>query len=108
MVMQVCANLYGGWADDTVEELAQQAGELQALKQDIVTYRTTIASAREQLSASTALLKQMQQLSLRIMHMKEYLPQHMPQAAPQQKSRPKKSPSEESKEQQPPTIQPKV
>lgn len=98
-ILQVCVNLRGGWAEDTVEEVEQQARELEALKHDIASYLSTIASARQELSAATALLKQMQQLSQRLMHMKEYLPQRMPQAAPQPKTRSKKSPCEESKDQ---------
>lgn len=95
-VLQVCADLRGGWAEDTVGEVEQQARELEALKKDIALYRSTIASARQELSSSCALLKQMQQLSLRLLHIKEYMPQRVPRPAPQQqKTRSKKSPSEE-------------
>lgn len=92
----MCADLRGGWAEDTVGEVEKQARELKALKKDIASYRCTIASARQELSASFALLKQMQQLSLRLVHIKEYLPQHMPRPATrQQKPNSKKAPSEE-------------
>lgn len=90
------ADLRGGWAEDTVGEVEQQARELRALKKDIVSYRFIITSARQELSASFTLLKQMQQLSLRLMHIKEYLPQHMPRPATrQQKPCSKKSSREE-------------
>lgn len=102
----MCADLRGGWAEDTVGEVEQQAKELEALKKDIASYRSTIANARQELSSTSALLKQMQQLSLRLLHIKEYLPQHMPQPAThQQQPRVKKSPSEESTV---PVSQPKV
>lgn len=102
----MCVDLRGGWAEDTVGEVEQQARELEGLKKDIASYRVTIASAREELSSSFVLLKQMQQLSLRLQHIKEYVPQRIPRPAPlQQKPRSKKSPSEEDAA---PVSQPKV
>uniref|UniRef100_A0A0N7ZAT1 SKA complex subunit 1 n=1 Tax=Scylla olivacea TaxID=85551 RepID=A0A0N7ZAT1_SCYOL len=109
-VLQVCVTLRGGWGADTVEEMEQQAKELKTMKQNIAGYRSSLASAHEDLITAYALLKEMQQLSLRLKHLKEYLPQHMPQAALQHKSHPKKSPSEEkeNKDQAPVvTVQPK-
>ncbi|KAG0728062.1 Spindle and kinetochore-associated protein 1 [Chionoecetes opilio] len=105
--LSVCVTLRGGWAADTVEEMQQQARQLEAMKQEVARYRSSITSGRQLLSDSSALLKTMQQLSLRITHMKEHLPHHMPLAAPQRKSRPKKSPSEEESKGQTPAAQPK-
>lgn len=105
-VLQVCVTLRGGWGSDTVEEVTQLTKELKTMKQEIASHRCSLASAREEVKTAYALLKKMQQLSLRLNHLKEYLPQHMPQAAPQRKSHPKKPPSEENKDQAP-AVQPK-
>ncbi|XP_045113468.1 spindle and kinetochore-associated protein 1-like [Portunus trituberculatus] len=105
-VLQVCVTLRVGWGSDTVEEVEQVAKELKTMKQDISGYRSSLSSAREELTTAFALLKKMQELSLRLKHLKEYLPQHMPQPAVQQKSHSMKPPSVES-EDQTPTVQPK-
>ena len=107
LVVQVCVTLRGGWGADTVEEMNQMAKELKTMKQDIAGYRSSLGSAREKLTTAYALLKEIQEVSLRLEHLKTYLPHHMPQAASQRKPHPKKPPSEENKD-QPPAVQPKV
>ncbi|XP_071545992.1 SKA complex subunit 1-like [Panulirus ornatus] len=76
--LQICADLRGHWREDTVAELEHLGSELQALHQDVVKYKCILSHAKKDIQASHALLEQMQQLSVRLTHMKNNLPAHLP------------------------------
>ncbi|KAK4311581.1 hypothetical protein Pmani_016941 [Petrolisthes manimaculis] len=77
--LKVCDALRGGWADDTVVEFSHLSKEVEQIKEDLASYRTTIARAKQDIVLAHSLLNMVSQLSARVAHMKANLPTHLPQ-----------------------------
>ncbi|XP_063605511.1 spindle and kinetochore-associated protein 1-like [Penaeus indicus] len=78
--LQICADLRGGWKEDTVIEFGQLKQEVQFIRQEIVRFKAIIASSKKDLLTAHTLLELMQGLCTRLTHMKTNLPSHLPRA----------------------------
>ncbi|XP_042893415.1 centrosomal protein of 290 kDa-like [Penaeus japonicus] len=78
--LQICADLRGGWKEDTVIEFGQLKQELQSIRQEILRFRAIITNSKKDLLTARSLLDHMQELCTRLAHMKTNLPSHLPRA----------------------------
>lgn len=76
--LQISKDIRGGWEEDTIVEFVALSNELQAIRQEVLVHKETVSQARTDIAAAYALLKQVQNLSSTVTHMRKNLPSHLP------------------------------
>ncbi|XP_045606057.1 SKA complex subunit 1-like [Procambarus clarkii] len=78
--LQICAELRGGWGEDTVLEIEQLSLEVKKMQEDVAMYRSIVATAKNNIQTAQGQIEQIQQLCARLTHMTDNLPSHVPHA----------------------------